>query len=186
MLRVVIDHFVRKPPIGDGRVQPTGRARIVCRAREVHQENLAAPRSRWMHSRPLPRPRDAHCAAPFSEVLDDTPQNYVRRLRLHRIRRELISATEEVCTVSDAARHWGIGGDMGRLSGQVPETLWRTAERDAGASSRPSGDQRLAVIEIGTNYVDVYFQGPRLFARTRRDHVAIRRSVRRTRPLKRP
>ncbi|HEY7296905.1 MAG TPA: helix-turn-helix domain-containing protein [Xanthobacteraceae bacterium] len=125
MLRMVVSHYLRLPPSEDGRVHLQRPARIVHRAREYIRENLTAPIS-----------IDALAAAAetsrrtlyrvFLEVLEDAPQSYVRRLRLHRIRRELISATEATCTVSAAGRHWGFGGDMDRLSGTYRELFGET------------------------------------------------------------
>jgi AraC-like DNA-binding protein len=49
-------------------------------------------------------------------VLDETPQSYVRKLRLHRIRRHLASDAEVLCTITVVANQWGIS-ELGRLSG---------------------------------------------------------------------
>lgn len=51
----------------------------------------------------------------FADVLGETPNTYVRRLRLHRIRRDLRSGNPEV-TVLATARQWGIH-EHGRMSG---------------------------------------------------------------------
>jgi transcriptional regulator GlxA family with amidase domain len=96
----------------------------VHRAREYIRKNLTAPISMGALATAAETSRRTLCRA-FLEVLEDTPQSYVRRLRLHCIRRELVSAAE-ACTVSVVARHWGIGGDMGRLSGKYRELFGET------------------------------------------------------------
>jgi AraC-like DNA-binding protein len=119
LLRAVIEHYARMPSTGDGRTNPIGRARIVHRAREYIRENLGAPISLDALAKAAGTSRRTLYRA-FSEVLEDTPQSYVRRLRLHRIRRELI-AESEACRFSAIARHWGTGTDMGRLSGRYQD-----------------------------------------------------------------
>lgn len=119
MLRAMIDHYARVPSSCDGRTNPIGRARIVHRAREYIRENLAAPISLEALAKAAGTSRRTLYRA-FSEVLDDTPQTYVRRLRLHRIRRELI-AESEACRFSAIARRWGTSTDMGRLSGRYQD-----------------------------------------------------------------
>ncbi|QWW70045.1 helix-turn-helix domain-containing protein [Rhizobium sp. WYJ-E13] len=50
----------------------------------------------------------------FLEVLGETPNSYVRRLRLHRIRRDLLS--DQRTTIVASSNRWGIG-EHGRMSG---------------------------------------------------------------------
>ena len=57
----------------------------------------------------------------FVDVLGETPNAYVRRLRLHHIRRELLSGNPEV-TVLATARQWGIH-EHGRMSGWYREVF---------------------------------------------------------------
>jgi AraC-like DNA-binding protein len=120
LLRTVVDHYGRVPTSGDGRVHPKGRARIVHRAREYIRENLAAPISLDVLATVTGTSRRTLHRA-FSDVIDDTPQNYVRRLRLHRIRRELVLRAEVGCTVSAIAQSWGAGTDLGRLSARYQQ-----------------------------------------------------------------
>ncbi|WP_375341868.1 helix-turn-helix domain-containing protein [Sinorhizobium prairiense] len=56
----------------------------------------------------------------FADILDDTPQTYVRRLRLHRIRRGLATDRERACTIAVVANEWGIS-ELGRLAGWYRE-----------------------------------------------------------------
>ena len=68
----------------------------------------------------------------FQMVLDETPYSYVQKLRLHRIRHELVSEAEAASTITSAAHRWNIP-ELGRfaawyrdLFGELPsETLAR-------------------------------------------------------------
>ncbi|MET4385250.1 AraC-like DNA-binding protein [Bradyrhizobium sp. F1.4.3] len=112
MLRAVLKHYADFPRIDDARLRPAGAAEIVNTAGEYIRRNLGRPISVDALSRATATSRRSLFRA-FSEVLGESPQGYVRRLRLHRIRRELISGAR---TVSDAAHNWGMSGDLGRLS----------------------------------------------------------------------
>lgn len=113
MLRAVVDHCARLPDVGACCAQPIGQAKIVQEAREYIRLHLASAISvDDLANATQTSPRTLFRA--FSEVLGDTPRDYVRRLRLHRIRRELLSS--DTMTVSLAAQHWGMAGDLGRLS----------------------------------------------------------------------
>jgi AraC-like DNA-binding protein len=124
LLRMVVGHYLLAPS-GGSRIHPRGRARIVHRAREYIRENLAAPISIDALATAAETSRRTLYRA-FLEVLDDTPQSYVHRLRLHRIRYELVSAAAARCTVSVIARRWAPGGDMGRLSARYRELFGET------------------------------------------------------------
>jgi AraC-like DNA-binding protein len=114
MLRAVVNHYAEFAPGEDRRAPPTGPAVIVRLAQDYITRNLATPISVEALSRAATTsPRSLYRA--FSEVLGDTPQSYARRLRLHKIRKELISRSG-TNTVSDAAHKWAMGGDLGRLS----------------------------------------------------------------------
>jgi transcriptional regulator GlxA family with amidase domain len=112
MLREILKHYARHPISGNGRVEPLGPARIVHDALKFIRENLTQSIGVDAISEATGTSRRSLYRA-FSEVLGDTPQNHVRRLRLHRLRRELISSQT---TVSAAAASWGCGQDLGRLS----------------------------------------------------------------------
>jgi len=115
LLDAVIAHFGRLPRPRIGRAGPRGYTRIVARARAYIVGNLEQP-----------LPIDAIAAAAytsrrtlyraFTDVLDETPQSYVRKLRLHRIRRQLASDAEVLCTITMVANQWGMS-ELGRLSG---------------------------------------------------------------------
>jgi AraC-like DNA-binding protein len=113
LLQEVLTHYADKPPSGDGRVKPAGSARIVHDALDYIRSNLARSICIDALAEAVGTSRRSLYRA-FSEILGDTPQTHARRLRLHRIRRELIANSRT--TISAAAHHWGAGRDLGRLS----------------------------------------------------------------------
>ena len=115
LLDLLVTHCGRPPhPVMAG-MNPRGHARIVARARAYVLENLEYPVSiDAMAAAAYTSHRTLHRA--FNEVLDETPQSFVRKLRLHRIRRDLASEAEAACTVALVANRWGIG-ELGRLAG---------------------------------------------------------------------
>ncbi|MEZ5864495.1 MAG: AraC family transcriptional regulator [Geminicoccaceae bacterium] len=134
LLDAAITHFGRLPRPVIGRLDPRGHARIVARARAYVQENLDAPLSvDAMAAAAFTSPSHLHRA--FVAMLDETPQSYVRKLRLHRIRRDLASGAEIACTVAIAANRWGIG-ELGRLSGWYRELFGELPSRTLAQSRR--------------------------------------------------
>jgi AraC-like DNA-binding protein len=115
LLDAVIAHFGRPPRPRVGRTDPRGYARIVARARAYIVENLEHPLSIDAIAAAAYTSRRTLYRA-FTDVLDETPQSYVRKLRLHRIRRHLASDAEVLCTITVVANQWGIS-ELGRLSG---------------------------------------------------------------------
>lgn len=114
MLRAAIQHYGRAPFSGprDRRLNP--HAAIVRRARAYVQEHLSEPISIDALARAaFASRRTLHRA--FADVLNDTPQSYVRRLRLHRIRHNLASDVEQACTIALVANQWGMS-ELGRMS----------------------------------------------------------------------
>jgi transcriptional regulator GlxA family with amidase domain len=84
----------------------------------------------------------------FVDLMGEPPQNYIRRLRLHRIRHDLVSDAEAACTIAMVAHQWGIG-EPGRLSGWYRdlfgELLSQTlARQKTGAPSRSVRPSSLA------------------------------------------
>lgn len=119
LLNAILAHVGREPRGPIGRADPRGHIRIVARARTYILANLEKPLS-------IDELAEAACASrrtlhrAFNEVLDETPHAYVRKLRLHRIRRDLASDAERACTVALVANRWGIG-ELGRLAGWYRE-----------------------------------------------------------------
>jgi AraC-like DNA-binding protein len=115
LLDAMIVHFARLPRFQIGGTDPHGLARIVARARAFIHENLDRPLSiDKIASASATSHRTLHRA--FQIVLDETPYSYVLKLRLHRIRHELVSAAEIACTITSVANHWGLS-ELGRFAG---------------------------------------------------------------------
>jgi AraC-like DNA-binding protein len=64
----------------------------------------------------------------FVEILNVTPHVYVRLLRLNRIRRDLVSNTVTVRSISMIAQQWGIN-ETGRLSGWYRDLFGESPSR---------------------------------------------------------
>jgi AraC-like DNA-binding protein len=115
LLAALIVHLGRIPRPLIGRANPKGYALIVMRARTFIHEHLDQPLSidkiaeaaRTSH-------RTLHRA--FHLVLNETPYSYVLKLRLHRIRHELISDRELSCSITTIANHWCMS-ELGKFAG---------------------------------------------------------------------
>jgi len=119
LLETILARFARAPSPRVGRTEPRGHARIVARARNYVLESLDEPISiDSLAAAAGTSRRTLHRA--FNTVLDETPQSFVRKARLHRIRCDLASDTEVACTVALVANQWGIS-ELGRLSGWYRE-----------------------------------------------------------------
>lgn len=96
-----------------------GHHRIVARARAYIDANLDSPIS-------IDDLLDAAIASrrtlyrAFVETLGETPQSYILKLRLNRIRRDLASPNEAMRTVTVVSNRWGIG-ELGRLAARYRE-----------------------------------------------------------------
>jgi transcriptional regulator GlxA family with amidase domain len=129
LLAALIAHLARPPRRENRGRHPDMHGKIVERARAYVHDHLAEPIS----IEELAASRRTLFRA-FADILDDTPQNYVRRLRLHRIRHDLASDAEKACTIALVANQWGIG-DLGRMSGWYRE-LFGERPRDTVADVR--------------------------------------------------
>lgn len=56
-------------------------------------------------------------ARAFEETLGESPQSYIGRMRLHRIRSDLLTSDCAEATVAEVSNRWGIG-ELGRMSGR--------------------------------------------------------------------
>ncbi|WP_413989159.1 helix-turn-helix domain-containing protein [Labrys okinawensis] len=119
LLRALIAHIARPPRALNSRGRLDAHAMIVKRARAYILEHLTEPicpdelaKASFTSRRTLFRA--------FAEILDEAPQTYVRRLRLHRIRHDLASEEERACTIALVANQWGIS-ELGRMSGWYRE-----------------------------------------------------------------
>lgn len=131
LLHAMILHFARPPHFHVGGTDPQGHARIVARARAFIHAHLDQPLSiDAIAIAAATSHRTLHRA--FLQVLDETPYSYVLKLRLHRIRQEIVSEAEAACTITTLAHRWGLP-ELGRfaawyreLFGELPsETLAR-------------------------------------------------------------
>lgn len=119
LLRAITLHIGREPirraRLGDR----SGHSRIVGRARTYILDHLSEPISLESIAAAAFTSRRTLFRA-FADILDDTPQAYVRRLRLHRIRHDLASDEERACTIALVANQWGMS-ELGRMSGWYRE-----------------------------------------------------------------
>ena len=134
MLDMLIERLGREPRVHPGLADRPGLARIVARARAYILANLERPLTiAAIAAAAFTSHRTLHRA--FQVVLDETPYSYVQRLRLHRIRHELVSDAERCCTITTVANQWGIS-ELGRfaaryrdLFGELPsDTLKRQGQ----------------------------------------------------------
>ena len=107
---------------------------IVRRARAYILEHLAEPISPDTLAQAALTSRRTLFRA-FAEILGDTPQIYVMRLRLHRIRHDLASDEERACTVALIANQWGIS-ELGRMARRYRD-LFGEFPSDTLAKQRP-------------------------------------------------
>jgi len=139
LLSAFIDHLGRPPIDHNPRPNRNQYIRIIHRARNYIHDHLSEPISldaivaaTYTSRRTLYRA--------FAEILDDTPQTYVRRLRLHRIRQDLASHAEKACTITIIANQWGIS-ELGRLAGWYRELFGeRPSETLANAHGLSGND----------------------------------------------
>lgn len=122
LCRVVLECLIQqvaREPRRQSSPRPTGNTRIVTAARRFILDNLNRPLSVSAIARASFTSRSGLFRA-FGEVLNDTPQSFVRKLRLHRIRRDLASDQEARWTIALMANRWGVG-ELGRFAGWYRE-----------------------------------------------------------------
>jgi AraC-like DNA-binding protein len=139
LLGTLLNQVAREPHPVRGRARITGHARVLARARAYIMAHLGEPIA-------LDDIAAAACASrrtlqrAFAEILEDTPQTYVRRLRLHRIRAGLAGDAERACTIAVIANQWGIT-ELGRMSRWYRELFGeRPSETIAHAKERHGVD----------------------------------------------
>jgi AraC-like DNA-binding protein len=150
----MILHLARRPHFQIGGTDPRGLARIVARARAFIHEHLDQPLSiEKIASAAATSHRTLHRA--FQVVLDETPYSYVQKLRLNRIRHDLVTDADAAWTITSAAHRWNIT-ELGRfaawyrdLFGELPsQTLMRHHQsplHHQHATQPREGDRILAV-----------------------------------------
>lgn len=140
LLDSLIQHFAREPQRSVGAWAARQHGRVVERAKRHIMDHLEAPLSiEALAQAAFTSRRTLHRA--FVEVLGETPQSYVRKLRLNRIRHDLATVPEALCTISLVANRWGIS-ELGRLSGWYNE-LFGELPSQTRAKHHPAAMQRL-------------------------------------------
>jgi AraC-like DNA-binding protein len=119
LLTALIMHLGRAPRPPAGLTDPRGYALVVARARAFIREHLDQPLSIGKIANATSTShRTLHRA--FQIVLNETPYSYVLKLRLHRIRHELVTDEEFACSITAVANRWGIN-ELGRFAGWYRE-----------------------------------------------------------------
>jgi AraC-like DNA-binding protein len=144
VLNSFLDYFGRPPRVSVGLSPLRGHERIVGHARDWIFGHLDQPiQIDQIAAGAMTSRRTLHRA--FLEVLEETPQAYVRRLRLHRIREELATDSEAACTIAVAANQWGMGA-LGRVSaryralfGELPSETIQRVHRSTPSDSAQTG-----------------------------------------------
>jgi AraC-like DNA-binding protein len=119
LLNCLIDHLARQPRPQAGPRNTNGHERIVARAQHYIMEHLEVPLSISAIARAAFASQSTLYRA-FHEVLDETPQSFIRKMRLNRIRRDLATEDEARCTITILANRWGVG-ELGRFAGWYRE-----------------------------------------------------------------
>jgi AraC-like DNA-binding protein len=119
LLHCVIEHVAREPRPQPGWRDTSGHSRIVARARDFILAHLDSPLSISAIARASFASQSTLYRA-FHDVLDETPQSFIRKLRLNRIRHDLATDEEARCSVTIVANKWGVG-ELGRLAGWYRE-----------------------------------------------------------------
>jgi len=138
-----VRHLARPPYSRRLKDDPRQYGRIIVRARDYINAHLSEPISIDVLATTSGASRRTLYRA-FAELLGDTPQAYVRRLRLHRIRQGLARDGERACTIALIANDWGMS-DLGRMAGWYRELF---GERPSETVARRRRDQ------FGTQRID--------------------------------
>lgn len=150
MLHAVLRHIARPPRVMNVGTRPGCHGRIVRRARAYIDEHLSEPISA----------DEIACAAgvsrrtlfrAFQYILDETPQSYVRRLRLHRIRRDLADAPERACTIALIANEWGMS-DHGRMAGSYRQLFGEKPSETLRAMRAPGSENSGTHCTAGSSF----------------------------------
>ncbi|PZQ46246.1 MAG: ethanolamine operon regulator [Rhodovulum sulfidophilum] len=119
MRRMAAVFYGREPRVVSTAAKQGAHARIFSQARRYIEEHLDAPIPvEALAAAASTSRRSLHRA--FLSMVGETPQAYVRRLRLHRFRYDLAAEAEASCTVTMAATRWGMG-EFGRIAGRYRE-----------------------------------------------------------------
>lgn len=110
-----IGHFTRAPTTMPVR-QLRQRQRIVELTRMHIDQNLDQPLDIEGLAR-LAGVSRRTLARSFDETIGESPQSYITRMRLHRIRSDLLAGGQPGSTIADVSNRWGMS-ELGRMSGR--------------------------------------------------------------------
>ena len=110
-----VQHLGRPPQVAPGLPSIGGHERIVARAREWIAARLGEPIGINDIAAAAGASRRTLSRA-FFDVLEESPQAYVTRLRLHQIRSELVRAAVAP-RIAEASNRWAVS-ELGRMSGR--------------------------------------------------------------------
>jgi AraC-like DNA-binding protein len=138
MLECLIQHVAREPRPEPGLRDMGVHSRIVARAQNYIRTHLTDSISISAIARASFASQSTLYRA-FHEVLDETPQSFIRKLRLNRIRHDLATEEEARCTITILANKWGVG-ELGRFAGWYRELF--------GELPSQTRAQRVAIHEV--------------------------------------
>ena len=143
VLAAVVQHLGRPPHVAPGLPSIGGHERIVARARAWIDAHLGEPIGINDIAAAAGASRRTLSRA-FLDVLELSPQAYVTRLRLHRIRSDLVAHAVSPPRIAEASNRWGIC-ELGRMSGrykamfgELPSETARVGKTRALAMTRLS------------------------------------------------
>lgn len=144
ILETMIRVLARPPrPVERGR-NITSYSQIVARAKSYILANLKNPLTVTSIAQAAFVTRATLYRA-FAEILDETPQSYVRALRLNRIRRDLADEEEAICSITIVANRWGIT-ELGRFAGRYRQLF---GELPSQTKARSPDTAQLKVASAG-------------------------------------
>ena len=114
MLAAIARHLGRPPQVAPGLPSFRGRERLVARARAWIDDHLGEPIDIDDIAAAAGASRRTLSRA-FFDVLEESPRAYVTRLRLHRIRSDLVDDAVSVPRIAEASNRWGVC-ELGRMA----------------------------------------------------------------------
>lgn len=119
LLSAIVVHCARAPRATAGAGRRPDHGLIVRRARAYIADHLDEPISLDAVAAAARTSRRTLTRA-FCALVEESPTLYARRLRLHRIRHDLVSPEEALTSIAIIAAKWGVG-EPGRVSGWYRE-----------------------------------------------------------------
>jgi AraC-like DNA-binding protein len=71
----------------------------------------------------------------FEETLGESPRSYITRMRLHRIRADLLASDPRNSTIAEVSNRWGIG-ELGRMSARYRTLFGELPSQTRGRGTR--------------------------------------------------